>query len=212
MQRFESFRPSQQVFVFAKFCPAPSSVSVETRMRTAEPANSGPFGSRQEISDSARLRGGAGRIRTSNQTVMSEAPTRADPEACRRRRIPSEAPPKSLCQPARGLRKGIGHRRGSVISAHRRRILRRSAERYRASTRSRSCRAHLRTPSTVTSSRQHRSNSEGASRIHNAVRKIRAAQLFSRFQDLLLRRSILTVPDVVHPPAVHRQHLCSDPS
>ena len=146
MQRFESFRPSQQVFVFAKFCPAPSSVSVETRMRTAEPANSGPFGSRQEISDSARLRGGAGRIRTSNQTVMSEAPTRADPEACRRRRIPSEAPPKSLCQPARGLRKGIGHRRGSVISAHRRRILRRSAERYRASTRSRSCRAHLRAP------------------------------------------------------------------
>src|SRR5713226_9703378 len=26
------------------------------------------------------------------------------------------------------------------------------------------------------------------------------------------QRSILTVSDVVHPPAVHRQHLCRDPT
>src|SRR6516162_10717926 len=35
------------------------------------PANSGPFVRLQEISGSIRLRGGLGRIRTSNQTVMS---------------------------------------------------------------------------------------------------------------------------------------------
>jgi hypothetical protein len=83
-----------------------------------KPANCGLLGRLREISRLERMRGGPRRIRTSNQTVMSEAPTRADPKARRRRRIPSEAPPKSVCQPARGLPKGIGHRRRSVISAH----------------------------------------------------------------------------------------------
>ena len=36
------------------------------------PANAGPFVHFQEISGSTRLRGGAGRTRTSEQTVMSE--------------------------------------------------------------------------------------------------------------------------------------------
>ena len=47
-----------------------------TRLRTraAEPANVGPFGSSQEISASTRVPGGLGRTRTSNQTVMGEAP------------------------------------------------------------------------------------------------------------------------------------------
>jgi hypothetical protein len=48
-----------------------SLVSAETRTRAAEPANSGPFGSSQEISPKVELPGGPGRIRTSNQTVMS---------------------------------------------------------------------------------------------------------------------------------------------
>jgi hypothetical protein len=42
----------------AKTGRCPSLVSAETGTRTAEPANSGPFGSRQEISESARVRGG----------------------------------------------------------------------------------------------------------------------------------------------------------
>ena len=48
-----------------------SLVSAETRTRAAEPANSGPFGSSQEISPNVGLPGGPGRTRTSNQTVMS---------------------------------------------------------------------------------------------------------------------------------------------
>ena len=56
----------------AKTARCPSLVSAETRTRAAEPANSGPFGSSEEISANARLRGGPGRIRTSNQTVMVE--------------------------------------------------------------------------------------------------------------------------------------------
>jgi hypothetical protein len=51
-----------------------SLVSAETRTRAAESANSGPFGSSQEISPNVGLRGGLGRTRTSNQTVMGEAP------------------------------------------------------------------------------------------------------------------------------------------
>ncbi len=46
----------------------------QTRTRAAEPANVGPFGSSQEISASTRVPGGLGRTRTSNQTVMGEAP------------------------------------------------------------------------------------------------------------------------------------------
>src|SRR5258705_8315149 len=40
----------------------------------------GLFDESPEHSVRMGVRGGAGRIRTSNQTVMSEAPTRADPE------------------------------------------------------------------------------------------------------------------------------------
>jgi hypothetical protein len=42
--------------------------------RPTDPANSGLFVLFQEISGSIRLRGGPGRIRTSNQTVMSGRP------------------------------------------------------------------------------------------------------------------------------------------
>src|ERR1700704_4348506 len=42
----------------AETARCPSSVSVETGTRTAEPANSGPFGSSQEISASTRGPGG----------------------------------------------------------------------------------------------------------------------------------------------------------
>ena len=91
------------------------------------------------------LRGGAGRNSNLQPDRYERGAYPGRSRARRLRRTPSEAPPK-FCQPARGPPKGIGHRRGSVISAHRRRVLRRSAERYRASTRSRSCRAHLRAP------------------------------------------------------------------
>jgi hypothetical protein len=43
----------------------------QTRPHTKEPANSRPFSPRQEISQNARLRGGARRIRTCLHTVMS---------------------------------------------------------------------------------------------------------------------------------------------
>ena len=46
----------------------------QTLTRAAEPANVGPFGSSQEISASTRVPGGLGRTRTSNETVMGEAP------------------------------------------------------------------------------------------------------------------------------------------
>jgi hypothetical protein len=44
------------------------------------PANSAHFARSQELSGITRLRGGPGRTRTSNQTVMSEAPTLDDQE------------------------------------------------------------------------------------------------------------------------------------
>jgi hypothetical protein len=43
----------------------------ETKGVAYKPANGGHFGAIQEISSSVRLRGGAGRIRTSNQFVMN---------------------------------------------------------------------------------------------------------------------------------------------
>ena len=49
----------------------PPWVSGETQTRVAEPANSRLFDCHGEISGSARMRGGAGRTRTSNQAVMS---------------------------------------------------------------------------------------------------------------------------------------------
>jgi hypothetical protein len=50
--------------------PTVTMPSLRTNRRT-DPANSGLFALFQEISGSIRLRGGPGRIRTSNQTVMS---------------------------------------------------------------------------------------------------------------------------------------------
>jgi hypothetical protein len=47
--------------------------SAETRTRAAEPANSGPFGSSQEISPNVGLRGGPGRTRTFKQIIMDPA-------------------------------------------------------------------------------------------------------------------------------------------
>src|SRR5258708_17491430 len=52
---------------------------LEKRAAEQPPANSGPFVHLQEISGSTRLRGGAGRTRTSNQAV-SEPLRRADHE------------------------------------------------------------------------------------------------------------------------------------
>ena len=46
-------------------------VSSETTAPTAQPAGSGPFGAKREIPKFERVRGGPGRARTSNQTVMS---------------------------------------------------------------------------------------------------------------------------------------------
>jgi hypothetical protein len=46
-------------------------LSAETTSPATMPANGGLFVPRQEISVFARMRGGPGRIRTSNQTVMS---------------------------------------------------------------------------------------------------------------------------------------------
>jgi hypothetical protein len=51
--------------------PTVTMPSLRTNRRT-DPANSGPFIHLQEISGSTRLRGGPGRIRTSNQTVMND--------------------------------------------------------------------------------------------------------------------------------------------
>ena len=50
-------------------------LSVETTSPATMPANGGPFVPRQEISVFAGLRGGLGRTRTSNQTVMVRART-----------------------------------------------------------------------------------------------------------------------------------------
>jgi hypothetical protein len=49
--------------------------SAETEPPAAMPANCGPFGGCQEIAAFARMRGGAGRTRTSIQIVMGENPS-----------------------------------------------------------------------------------------------------------------------------------------
>ncbi len=46
-------------------------VSTETETQPQEPANCGLLGRLREIFRFERLRGGAGRTRTSNQTIMS---------------------------------------------------------------------------------------------------------------------------------------------
>jgi hypothetical protein len=55
-------------------------VSAETEPPTSKPANCGPLASLREISRFERVRGGAGRTRTSNQTIMSgQLWTRVEP-------------------------------------------------------------------------------------------------------------------------------------
>jgi hypothetical protein len=63
--------------------------------RAQFPTNSGRFVHLQEISGSTRLRGGAGRTRTSSQTVMSE------PRRLRTERIFPAYGPRGLKLPAR---------------------------------------------------------------------------------------------------------------
>jgi hypothetical protein len=57
-----------------KFAFRPETVSAETETQPQEPADCGPLASFREIFRFERLRGGPGRIRTSNQTVMSTPP------------------------------------------------------------------------------------------------------------------------------------------
>jgi hypothetical protein len=62
------------------------------RTRTTKPANSGQFGDRQEIYGSARVRGGAGRTRTTKQEIIINFPGSVEPS--RSRRKASFVPPK----------------------------------------------------------------------------------------------------------------------
>jgi hypothetical protein len=58
----------------------PETVSAETETQPQEPANCGLLGRLREICRFERLRGGAGRTRTSNQTIMSgQLWTRVEP-------------------------------------------------------------------------------------------------------------------------------------